>query len=70
MERSLASPTKSEGDTSIVIQDAMRYWLLDRNSDGEKMKDTEHELGQALDKEAGRSMIRVPVVRGKPAVLG
>ena len=34
------------------------------------MKDTEHELGQVLDEELGQSMIQVPVVRGKPAVLG
>ena len=58
MVRSLAPPAK-RGDASIVIQDAMRYWLTDQNSDREKMKGTEHEFGQALDQELGQSMIRV-----------
>ena len=56
MELSLASPMGSEGDTGkvSVIQEAMRYRLPDRNSDGEK-NERQHDLGQALDEELGRS---------------
>ena len=57
---------KCEGDTSILIQEAMRCWLPNRNSDGEEKKDTEHDLRRALNEELGQSMIQVPVGRRKP----